>query len=51
MNGGVNNMVGAITDRCNCIAVTTSGEGVNDNECIWLTGSDRIRGGGDRIVS
>ena len=51
MNGGVNNRVGAITDRCNCIAATTSREGVNDSECIGFTESDSIRGGGERTIS
>ena len=45
--------VGAITDRRNCVATTTSREGSNVNECICIgfRGSDHIREGGDRIIS
>ena len=43
--------MGEITDRWNCIAATTSREGLNVNECIGVRGSDHIREGGDRIIS
>jgi len=43
--------VGAITDRWNCIAATSSGEEINANDCIDCTGGECIRGGGDSIIS